>query len=130
EADRVELEQTFEHARPTTSPLFAADDGELHKMGYAPLLHDGEVVAAIGVEASAGYFALLTNLTRMLIVLGVVSLLLVVAVGTLFARAITRPVNDLVEAARRLGRGHWNEPLALPAAAAGSTDEIGFLARA
>ncbi|MFW5952348.1 MAG: two-component sensor histidine kinase, partial [Gemmatimonadota bacterium] len=54
QADRAEIEQTFQDAEPTTSVLFR-DEGTYYKTGYAPIMRDGEVVAAVGVEGSAEY---------------------------------------------------------------------------
>lgn len=134
EADRVEVGRTFETGEPTTSVLFRDEQGTFYKTGYAPITQDGEVIAAIGVEGSAQYFELLRNFASMLTVLGGVGLLLVIAAGTLFSRALVKPVNRLVGAARRLGDGDFEAPVAegadetTPGAAAEEGDEIAFLA--
>jgi signal transduction histidine kinase len=131
EADRLEVARTFEHAEPTTSVLFRDDQGTFYKTGYAPIIQDGEVVAAVGVEASAQYFELLRDFASVLMVLGAAGLLLVIVAGTLFSRALVKPVNRLVEAARRLGKGDFKAPVTDPArqgAGAKEGDEIAFLA--
>lgn len=108
EADRVELERTFEDSFATTSVLFSGSDGQLYKTGYVPVTVDGEVVAALGIEGSAQYFELLTGFASVLTLLGAMGILLVLVVSTVVARRITRPVNELVAAARRLGAGEYD----------------------
>lgn len=111
QANRYEIERSFEEAEATTSVLFEGDDGRLYKSAYVPITHEGEVVALLGVEASPEYFGLLRNFATALTGLGAVGLALVVLAGALFARALTRPVHQLVEAARRLGEGKLEEPV-------------------
>jgi signal transduction histidine kinase len=127
EADRVEIESVFERNQGALSPLFAGHDGTLHKTAYLPIVHEGEVVAALGVEASADYFALLTNIASLLFLLSALGVVAVVVSGTWFARRLTRPVNELVAGARRLGRGELAEPVTL---SAGGANEIAFLGTA
>ena len=129
-ADRLEIERTFETGEPSTSVLFKGEEGAFYKTSYAPITQDGEVVAAVGVEGSAQYFDLLRDFASVLTVLGAVGLLLVVVAGTLFSRALVRPVNRLVAAARRLGEGRLAEPVADTSGdSAQPADEIAFLAQ-
>ncbi len=133
EADRVEVTRTFETGQPTTSVLFRDDEGTFYKTGYAPITQDGEVIAAVGVEGSAQYFELLRDFASGLTVLGGAGLLLVIIAGTLFSRALVKPVNRLVDAARRLGKGDFEAPVAAerdrdPGAEQEQGDEIAFLA--
>ncbi len=128
ETDRVELQHTFQAGAPATSVLFKDEHGAFYKTGYAPITQDGKVVAVVGVEASAEYFDLLRNFASVLTVLGAVGLLLVILAGTLFARALVRPVNRLVDAASRLGEGHFDEPVVDDPHAKTDGDEIDFLA--
>jgi signal transduction histidine kinase len=127
EADQLELDRTFSQAEPTRSVLFTAEDGTRFKTGYAPITLDGETIAVVGVEGSAEYFDVLTEFATALVVVGLFGLLLVIAAGSVFARRLTRPVNRLVDEARRLGRGEWDEPIA-PRDADPDGDEIAFLA--
>lgn len=118
EADRYEIRRALDRGEATTSVLFEDADGTRYKTAYVPieLPEDGEqgggrVVAALGVEASASYFELLTNVASGLTGLGLLGVLLVVVVGVLVARGLTRPLNRLVVAARRLGAGELGEPV-------------------
>ncbi len=131
DADRLEVERAFERGEGTSSVLFRGQDGQMVKTAYAPLFLDetgAEVVAVIGVEASASYFALLTQFASALSMLGLIGLAAAACVGVLVARRITRPVNALVEAARRLGRGELEQPVVVSAIAPEQRDELAFLA--
>lgn len=118
EADRFELERVLENGESTTSVLFSDEDGTRYKTAYVPILlqpEDGqaepEVVAALGVEASASFFDLLTDFASGLFVLGLFGLVLVILVGVFFARRLVQPVNELVIAAKSLGEGALDEPI-------------------
>jgi signal transduction histidine kinase len=132
QVDRLEIDRTFGQVEATTSVLFEGNNGQLYKSAYVPITYEDRVVATLAVEASAEYFGLLRYFASVLTLLGAVGLALVVAAGTLFSRALTRPVNRLVEAARRLGRGEFDEPvveLEDDADNRPQRDEIAFLAR-
>lgn len=131
EQDQLEIQRTFEDGRSTTSVLFEGRDGMLYKTGYVPVTLEGDTVAALGVEGSAEYFDLLTDLATILTVLGAMGIALVVLVSNLISRRITRPVNELVEAARRLGRGDYEASVVdtrRREGGASKNDEIQFLA--
>lgn len=71
---------------PSASQLYFVD-GFFLKSGYAPTRDDqGEVIAVLGVEASASYFQVLNNFKRTMLILGGVSLLFLVVVGLLFLK--------------------------------------------
>lgn len=122
----AEIAKVFEQNEAATSVLFEGPDGLPYKSGFVPVTQDGEVVAALGVEASAEYFDLLTNFASVLTVLAILAIFLVVLAGTVFSRRLVRPINQLVRAAQRVGRGEWDEPVDVRA----EGDEIAFLAGA
>ena len=126
EAHRLETGRVFEQNRPAASVLFQGPDGLPYKMGFVPVTHEGRVVAAIGVEASASYFVLLTEFASALTVLAFLAILLIVLAATVFSRRLVAPINRLVEAARRLGRGELDKPVQT----SDGQDEIAFLSRA
>lgn len=133
DADRLEIERAFATGAATTSILFTDEDGTRYKNAYVPIFLDEErtqVVAVLGVEASASYFDLMTNFASGLALMGVLGLLLVVLVGVLFARRLTEPLNKLVDAAQRLGQGRLEAPVIELRPDAQPQDEIQFLARA
>ncbi|MGM0557849.1 MAG: ATP-binding protein [Myxococcota bacterium] len=127
-ADRLEIRRTFEQGEATTSVLFEDEQGTPYKTGYVPIELDGEVIAALGVEGSTQYFELLRDFGTALSVIGAIGLVLVIVAGTLFARALVRPVNRLVDAARRLGEGDLETEIVDEAGIADEGDEIDFLA--
>ena len=132
DADRLEIERTFGRGEPVTSVLFEDEDGTRYKHAYVPIFLDEErtqVVAALGVEASASYFDLLTHFTRGLGLVGALGMLLVALAAALFARRLTRPVHALVEAAQRLGRGDLAQPVVEgQVSSSARADELTFLA--
>lgn len=134
DADRLEIAKTFAQGESTTSILFTDEDGTRYKNAYVPIFLDEErkqVVAVLGVEASASYFDLLTNFASGLVFMGAFGLLLIILVAVLFARRITEPVNTLVDAAQRLGQGQLDEPVTkLDPRSPHDDDELKFLARA
>ncbi|MEM1350631.1 MAG: HAMP domain-containing sensor histidine kinase, partial [Myxococcota bacterium] len=136
EADRFEVTKVFEERRAATSVFFADTDGVRYKFAYVPIFLDAErteVAAAVGVEASASYFALLTNFASGLLALGLLGVGALGGMTILLSRSITRPVGELVTAARRLGMGDLKTPV-VPAEDMARdqipNDELEFLARA
>jgi signal transduction histidine kinase len=123
EADRTELKRVFATRHPASSVLFAGADGRIYMTGYAPLLDDGEVVAAIGVAGSAEFFSVLASLRNTLLITGAVVVALVIAICVLVARRITRPLRRLADEAARIGAGDLERPVAVQ-----SSDEVGLLA--
>jgi signal transduction histidine kinase len=128
-ADRLEIRRTFEQGEATTSVLFEDDQGTPYKTGYVPIELEGEVIAAIGVEGSTQYFELLRDFGTALSVIGAIGLVLVIVAGTLFSRALVRPVNRLVDAARRLGEGDLETEIVESDDIGREGDEIDFLAK-
>jgi signal transduction histidine kinase len=124
EADRPELRQVFDRAEAASSVLFVGADGRTYKTGYAPVLKDRTVVAAVGVEGSAEFYTALARLRRVLLVTGAGVALLVMLVSVVVARRITRPLRVLAREATRIGTGDLERPIE-----ATSRDEVGLLAR-
>ena len=129
EVDRPEIARAVETGRATTSVLFRGEDGTRYKSAYVPIQQGERVVAVLAVEAGAAFFALLTEFAKIQALLMLASLALVILVGVLFARRLTRPLNRLVEAAEKLGAGQMQATVvgAHPGRAAGG-DEIAILA--
>jgi signal transduction histidine kinase len=71
---------------PSASYLYSVD-GYYLKSGYAPITDDqGEVLAILGVEASAGHFRVLGNFKKTMLIIGGASLFFLMAVGLLFLK--------------------------------------------
>ncbi|MXW81263.1 MAG: HAMP domain-containing protein, partial [Gemmatimonadetes bacterium] len=117
---RRELERVW-RGHTAHSVLFY--DGDIPYMtGYAPIFHDGEVVAAVGVEIGAGFVDSIRVFGRSVLIFAGLGALLTVGVAWGLARTLTRPIQKLVEAAREIGRGNMNQEVATA-----SDDEIGYL---
>ena len=117
---RRELERVWK-GHTAHSVLFY--DGDVPYMtGYAPIFHDGEVVAAVGVEIGAGFVDSIRVFGRSVLIFAGLGALLTVGVAWGLARTLTRPIQKLVEAAREIGRGNMGQEVATA-----SDDEIGYL---
>ncbi|PID37719.1 MAG: two-component sensor histidine kinase [Proteobacteria bacterium] len=128
EADRDELKRVFS-GEVASSVLFVGSDKKTYKTGYAPIYgidDDGrrEVIATLGVVASAEYFLALDQLRSYLLLLGGVVVLLIIAVTVLVARRTTHPLRALAKEAERIGAGQLERPIT-----SASADEVGLLAR-
>jgi signal transduction histidine kinase len=121
--DATELEEVWAGHSSPSQVLFEGNDGRLYKTGYAPLLRDGKVVGAIGVEGSAEFFGPLRTLARSFLALLAVTLGMLAGAAVLSARAVSVPLERLVAAALRIGRGDLTTQVA-----AERTREIGSLA--
>ncbi len=114
EADAVEMERVFSGSgQGASSVLFTGHDGAFYKNGYAPISDQGRVVAALGVEGSASYFAVLGEFRGALLAFGALAFVLVILTSVLVARTMTRPIDALVTAARRFGRGDLTQDVDL-----------------
>ncbi len=96
--------------RTTRQPLTTADDSEIH------------VFLQRSVEEA---WEPLRRLEIQIFTLSAGALLLALAAAVLFARSVSRPLQQLAEGARRIGRGDEPEPLAIA-----QDDEIGELTTA
>jgi len=122
--DRLELSRVFQGGRAWSKFPFVGADGKPYERGYAPLLSNGEVFGAVGVEASAGFFAPLRRLSHQGLWVFVLALVGLSLLAFTLARALTRPLNRLVASAERIGRGDLTTQIAPE-----RTLEIGALAR-
>jgi len=121
--DRVEINRVLK-GQSISSVLFEGSDGEPYKTGYAPLMFDGRPVGVIAVQGSAGSLHAIKDIQKTLLQIGVFALLFSFVLALLSSRQITRPLNKLQAAARRIGSGNLNESIAPE-----GKDEIAFLAR-
>ena len=121
--EETEITAVFK-GRTTSSFLFEGMDGKLYKSGYAPIMLDDEVVAAVGVDASATFLELIKNLKKKMAVLGIICLLLAAGAAVFFSKTITMPLKKLVGYAREIGKGNFHSTIDTS-----RKDEIGFLSR-
>lgn len=122
--DRYELDRVAK-GETAASVLYTGLDGVRYKRGYAPVVHEGAVVAVLGVEGPAANYAALDALQRYLVALGALALLALAALVILFSRALTAPLDRLAAASARIGAGDLDAPIAVR----GGAVEIGQLAR-
>lgn len=124
ERDRLELMRVRAGEPAYSSVTFIGTDGQTYKSGYAPVYDAaGRVVALVGVDASAGFFEVLSRFGASMFLLAI--LFGVVGGGLFFLagnRWLLAPIRRLRDAADAIGRGE----LARPVPVLGS-DELGVL---
>ena len=124
EADRFEIERVLQGDGPRSSVLFEDDAGTPYKRGYAAIVHDGDVIAIIAVEASAEYVQRLQRYRSAIVGFGLLCIALVFVVTLVVSRRVTAPLSRLSAAATQIGQGRLDVEIE-PA----GRDEIGELAR-
>ena len=123
EADRHELGEVAAGQRAHTV-LFRDADGVPYKRGYAPILLDGEVIAALVVEGSLSTFVWLDawRWATLALVLAVIGFVVLVTWGV--SARITAPLSRLSRKAEAIGSGRLDEAIDTR-----REDEIGQLGR-
>jgi len=119
--DRRELEQVWQ-GNAVHTLRFTDRGGVDYMTGYAPVLYQGEVVAAVGIDIGPGYTSAIRGFKRSVYFFAGLGAVLTLLVGVGMARHITRPVKRLVTAAREIGRGNLDQAVEITGA-----DEIGYL---
>lgn len=121
--ERAELQAVRAGHRASSQVLFEGTDGRYYKTGYAPLHVDGAVVGAVAVEGSAEFYGPLQALFRAFAGLLLLTAVVLGAAAVLTARAFSRPLEQLVQSATRIGEGDLSTAV-MPQ----PTREIGALA--
>ncbi|MCD6170530.1 MAG: HAMP domain-containing protein [Candidatus Latescibacteria bacterium] len=119
-----ELKRVWQ-GEPSHSTLFKGTDGNFYQSGFAPIELGGRIVAAVGVDISAGFVQNLQSYRKGIFSFGLLSILLSVVIGFVLAKTITDPIKCLVESATQIGRGNLNRPVVTK-----SRDELGYLGQA
>lgn len=115
----------IEEARATgsaTTTLFQDEGGRWYKLGFVRL-DDGPAVLAVSMPAS--FLEPLERLRDQMISFALVALAAIALAAAVLSRGLTRALEQLSGAARRIGEGQYGDPV--PAGAGG---EVGHLARA
>ncbi|MFN3200922.1 MAG: ATP-binding protein [Bradymonadia bacterium] len=116
EEDRTLAQDQFELAQValgerSSSILYTGLDGVRYKRGFAPVRHEGAVVAVVGVEASTGDYADLDALSSYMVGIGLFALVAMGFIGLGISRALATPLARLAEAARKIGAGELEVPV-------------------
>lgn len=122
--DKSELESLW-NGNAVHTVLFKGDNNVFYKSGYAPIKINDEVVAAVGVDTSATFMRVIKTFRQSVILFVVVSILITIVIGFIFAQTITRPVNELVKYAEEIGKGNFSKEISIK-----SNDELGYLGNA
>ncbi|MGA1867822.1 MAG: ATP-binding protein [bacterium] len=121
--DQLEMEYVWQK-KGVSSVLFLGEDGRYYKSGYAPIVVGGEVVAALGVDASAAFLHIMRRFRRSVVSFGIVCILMSVVIGFILSKTITNPIHQLVASIEKISQGNLNAKITV-----NSNDEIGFLGR-
>lgn len=109
---------------PASSPLFRDASGQMRKTAYAALRVRGEAIGFVAVEADAKFLSEVDRIRRRILMIGLIGFAAAAGLSVGLSRGLTRPLGELVRAARSLGGGDLDRPIP-----AGRADEVGFLAR-
>ncbi len=120
--DKTELEKALS-GHTVSSRLFKGKDGRYYKTAYAPIFVSGKPAAIIAVEASASFFKGLYKVRKQMALLLGGGILLIIIISTVLSRKIVKPLQQLVEAASRIGKGNLKTAIDIKA-----KGEVGFLA--
>jgi len=121
--DQLELERVWQK-EGAASVLFMGEDEHYYKSGYAPILVDDKVLAAVGVDASATFLQILQQYKNNVFTFGLVCVMMSVAIVFVVSKTITNPIHKLVAAAEKIGSGDFKSEIQI-----NSKDEIGYLGR-
>jgi len=117
----AEIEEAWVGGTATTT-LFQDEQGRWYKLGFARL-DDGPAVLAVAMPAS--FLEPLDRLRAQMITFALVALAAIALAAAVLSRGLTRALEQLSQAARRIGEGQYEGPV--PCGAGG---EVGQLARA
>jgi signal transduction histidine kinase len=124
ERDRLEIAHAAQGQGVASQVLFEGSDGLLYKTGYAPLRDGaGRVVAVVGADGTAPSFATYVRFRRLFALFAISGAVLGALVAVAASLSVTRPLNRLTAAARRIGGGDLATPLWEPTRG----DQIGTL---
>lgn len=104
--------------------ILGCPEGQIpYKSAYAPVFdRDGALVAILGVEGSADTLKALFEFRRNFVLLGLSGVVVLILASILISRRLTRPIQQLSEAARRIGDGDLERPIPRT-----RSDELGSL---
>jgi len=109
----------------SSSILFLGEAGRVHKLGFHPLAaRDGRPMAVVVAEGNADVLASAKTARRTLLAVAAAALALGGVIAWGLAASVTRPLERLAGAARRIGRGDLESPVPTL-----GSDEVGDLSR-
>ncbi|MEK7398423.1 MAG: ATP-binding protein, partial [Candidatus Poribacteria bacterium] len=94
------------------------------RLGIAafPIIANDSVVAAVGVDTSATIMSAIRAFGRNVFIFAIVSIIITIVIGFVFARTITRHIGELVKSAEEIGKGDFDNEINIK-----SNDELGYL---
>jgi signal transduction histidine kinase len=122
-ADRIHIEQA-KRGDAAVSTAFHGKDDAFYKSAYVPIREGkGDIVAILAVDASVLFLETLASMRRNMIITGISSIFIAIALSALFARSIVIPIRRLSRAAQQIKEGKLGAQVESYA-----RDEVGMLA--
>ena len=108
QVDRSEIARIFAGERARTSVLFYNQDAQPILRGYAPVVLEGEVIAAVCVDGDAAFLAQLGRINAALTVLALLALSVMGGVTLWQTRRVAAPFEALAHDVQRIGQGDFS----------------------
>lgn len=122
--DAQEIDFAFS-GKPATSHFFFDAEGQPFKSVYLPVSIDDEPSGAVlCLEGSAGGLQAIDTTQKILLTIGLLSIVIAIFSAAIIARQVTRPLEKLEKAAVAIGRGQYDKPITQS-----GSSEVNFLAR-
>ncbi len=119
--DRREVDRAL--AGEASYSVLFYQNGVPYMTGYAPVYARDEIIGAVGVDVGARFVDTMHVFERSVLIFAGLGAMVTVVVALALARSITRPVQQLVRAAREIGRGNLEHPVVC----ASARDELRYL---
>jgi len=117
-----EIEQ-IKQGKTAQSILFSGIDDQPTKTGFAPLRMGQQIIGGVAVDGQAAFLGGVRRVRDRLYLIGILSSITAIFLGIVMARSITLPMEKLIHASQKIGRGNYSQPIQVD-----SKDEIQLLA--
>jgi signal transduction histidine kinase len=108
QVDRSEIARIFSGEQARTSVLFYNEDAQPILRGYAPVLLDGQVIAAVCVDGDAAFLAQLGRINLALALLALLAVSVMGGVTLWQTRRVAAPFEALAQDVQRIGQGDFS----------------------
>ncbi|MFC1717248.1 ATP-binding protein [Candidatus Poribacteria bacterium] len=123
DADQIHIDQA-KRGNAAVSTAFHGEGDAFYKSAYVPVRReDGDVAAILAVDASVLFLETLDSMRRSIIITGIVSIFIAIALSALFARSIVVQIRRLSRAAQQIKEGRLGAQVE-----SYGRDEVGILA--
>ena len=122
-ADQIHIDQA-KQGDAAVSTAFHGKDDAFYKSAYVPIREENkDIFAILAVDASVLFLQTLASMRRSIVITGVASIFIAIALSALFARSIVVPIRRLSRAAQQIKEGRLGAQVE-----SYGRDEVGTLA--